>query len=293
MLLSVFTPTYNRAHTLGRLYESLCRQTCIDFEWVVVDDGSTDDTEKMVDEWIAEGKVNINYFYQMNSGKSQAHNKGVELSKGDLFVCVDSDDYLSEDAVERVLSVWPEAENAGAVGILAFRVHSDGSPMTVISDSEVKLSTLRDAYKKHGLSGDTMLVFRRDIISKYSFPVVEGEKFIPEGYIYNRIDKDGKLYILREGLYFCEYLPDGYTSNVNRLLFNNHKGYILHINDRLKNVDSGFREKLMDSIRYDSLRIAHGEKKIVSEAVYPFYAFIGLLPGYIVYLKRYRNLRNG
>ena len=100
MLLTVCTPTYNRAHTLPRLYESLVRQTSQDFEWLVVDDGSTDNTRELVDGWVAEGRIRIRYVYKENGGKPSAHNLGVRMAAGELFFCVDSDDYLTDNAVE-------------------------------------------------------------------------------------------------------------------------------------------------------------------------------------------------
>ena len=110
MLLTVCTPTYNRAHTLPRLYESLVRQTSQDFEWLVVDDGSTDNTRELVDGWVAEGRIRIRYVYKENGGKPSAHNLGVRLAAGELFFCVDSDDYLTDNAVELILSAWENAD---------------------------------------------------------------------------------------------------------------------------------------------------------------------------------------
>ena len=286
-MISIFTPTYNRAYTLPKLYSSLCRQTSNDFEWIVVDDGSTDNTKELVENWIDEGKINIKYIYQQNAGKPAAHNRGVAEAKGDLFVCVDSDDYLVPDAIKCILNCIKEIQSKqNLVGILAFRMHADNTPITRLTDNSVKTCTLSGAYKRHGLSGDTMLIFKTDVVRKFEFPVVAGEKFIPEGYLYNKIDKIGKLLILRKCLYVCEYLDDGYTKNVSKLIFNNHKSYVIHINARLKEMDKGI-DKLFDSIRYDSVMIAHKQKGIIANAVYPVLAFCGLLPALIIAYKRY------
>ena len=114
--ITIFTPTYNRAHRLPVLYQSLCKQTSREFEWVVVDDGSTDDTKSLINGWIKEGKINIRYFWQENAGKAQAHNLGVEMAEKNLFTCVDSDDLLVTNAVERISKVWNECLNK--IGIL-------------------------------------------------------------------------------------------------------------------------------------------------------------------------------
>lgn len=286
-MITVFTPTFNRAYALPKLYESLCSQTSNQFEWVVVDDGSTDNTKEIVSTWINEGKIDIRYVYQPNAGKPAAHNRGVAEAKGDMFVCVDSDDYLVPDAIKSILKCQKAIQSKkDLIGILAFRMHTDNTPITRLTDNSVKVCTLSGAYKRHGLSGDTMLIFKTDVVRKFEFPVVAGEKFIPEGYLYNKIDRIGKLLVLRKCLYVCEYLDDGYTKNVSKLIFNNHKSYVIHINARLKEIDMGI-DKLFDSIRYDSIMIAHHEKEIIKRAVYPFLAFIGYLPGLLIAYKRY------
>ncbi|MFT0647270.1 glycosyltransferase family A protein [Bacteroides thetaiotaomicron] len=102
-MVTVFTPTYNRAYILNDLYQSLCRQTCRKFEWLIVDDGSTDNTEGLVASWLDEGKMSLRYIKQPNGGKHRAINKGIQEANGDLFFIVDSDDYLAKNAIERIL----------------------------------------------------------------------------------------------------------------------------------------------------------------------------------------------
>ena len=284
MIITIFTPTFNRGYTLGRLYRSLCRQTDKNFEWVIVDDGSTDDTKSMISEWIAESILKIRYCYQDNSGKPAAHNRGVSEAKGELFCCVDSDDYLREDAIEKILKTWMTVSSE-CIGIIAFRYSTKNTPITTIS-ADVDYSTLHGAYKYHSLKGDTMLIYETDIMKKYAFPVIEGEKFIPEGYLYNKLDKEGPMKILREGLYLCEYLDDGYTANVDKLIYNNYKGYILHLKTRIKEVDS-FSEKFFDSIRYDAISIGHSCNNIVKNSEDKILSILAYLPGYILYRKRY------
>lgn len=283
MFLSIFTPTYNRGYILPRLYQSLCKQTLKDFEWVIVNDGSADDTVHLVNKWIEEDIIRIRLISQDNMGKSNAHNKGVIESTGKLFVCVDSDDYLSENAVEELYLNWKDRSNY--IGILAFRKHGDGTPITKMK-SQIKSTTLKDAYRRYGLRGDTMLVYRTEIIKKYQFPYIKGEKFIPEGYLYNKLDREGELLVLRKYLYICDYLDDGYTKNVDKLIYDNYKGYVVHINERIKHEES-LRYRFLDSIRYDSVLIAHKQKRIIKNAKSPLLAFAGMPFGLIIALKRY------
>lgn len=281
--LTIFTPTYNRADELHRLYESLCRQSDGRFTWLIVDDGSTDNTESIVARWINEGRINIDYHKQSNAGKSQAHNVGVDMCRTDLFVCVDSDDYLTDDAVEQIHSCENALDQENCVGILAFK------DVTTLA-SDVSYSTLYDAYTKHGLRGDTMLVYKTAVISKFSFPLFSGEKFVPESYLYDLLDTCGQLYILRRVLYKCEYLPGGYTSNMARLLCNSKQAYMAYIEQRLRLHSRPGKERFLDSIRYMAMAKVAQKKSPVLSAPYPAYAALAWLPAMVFYYKRYRGL---
>ncbi|MFQ7292679.1 MAG: glycosyltransferase family A protein [Monoglobales bacterium] len=287
-MLTIFTPAYNRAYTLDRLYKSLCEQTDRNFEWLIVDDGSKDDTKELVARWIKEKRINIRYYYQENSGKPSAHNKGADLAKGELFVCVDSDDLLRSDAVEQIHTKAKELAE-GLIGIISYKCDiKTKENITKLADETVQCASLKDLYDYHGLTGDTMLTFKTEIIRKYSFPTFEGEKFIPEGYLYDLIDKEGELLVLREALYGCEYMSDGYTAGMARLLYNNPKGYFTYINNRLKG-DTSLKHKFLDCVRYDAMAIAHGGKGMFKRAVYPFMAVAAYPLGYAFYWKRYRE----
>lgn len=290
-MLTIFTPTYNRAYILPKLYDSLCRQTSQDFEWILVDDGSSDNTEKLAEHWLDEQKINMRYIRQENAGKPIAHNRGVKEAKGELFVCVDSDDYLIDSAVAEIQEVWNRENKPHRTGILAFRGYPNGKELTKLDDDSVIECTLRDAYKKHGLHCDTMLIFKIDVVKKFHFVLAEGEKFIPETYLYNQIDEVGPMYIYRKALYMCDYQEDGMTANVARNLYNNYKSYVIYINSRLRGNES-FADKLKDTIRYEAIMIAHRENKVIRCAVYPWMAVIGWLPAYVWAKKRYGKLMN-
>ena len=290
MLLTVCTPTYNRAHTLPRLYESLVRQTSQDFEWLVVDDGSVDSTRELVDGWVAEGRIRIRYVYKENGGKPSAHNLGVRMTAGELFFCVDSDDYLTDNAVELILSAWKNADRK-SVGIIAYKTLSDGKCVTDISDKSATSFTLKDGYDKYGLTGDTALVFKSEVIGKFEFPSFVGEKFIPEGYLYDKIDTCGELTVLREKVYVCEYLGDGYTANMKRVLYKNPQGYFAYIENRLR-IDRGIKHKFLDSIRYMAMAIAHNKPRKIRGAVYPLVALAAYVPGRMLYRRDYKRYKN-
>lgn len=225
--LTIFTPTYNRAYILPKLYESLCVQTCQDFEWLIVDDGSTDNTQELVKEWIEDKKISVRYVYQENRGKMQAFNKAVSLSESELFVCVDSDDQLAnEHVVKDSLIFWTEHKNddlglgkriAGVVSLK--EITNKSLPLSKIPPFGT-ISTLGKS-----IAGETSIITRTDILRHYPYPHFDGEKFITDIYIYDRIDEE---YLFLSHPYFtqkCAYQKDGYTVNYRKILFTNPRGH--------------------------------------------------------------------
>ena len=234
-MLTVFTPAYNRCHTLPKTYESLCQQTCQDFIWLIVDDGSTDGTRELVQMWLQESKIRINYHYQSNSGKMRAHNQGILSCHTELFVCVDSDDYLVDDAVEHILETWNSlAKTDHLAGIVAYKGKDPSHAMFGESFPDVTSATLQELYQK-GFFGETTLIFRTDVLSQNLFPEFEGEKFIPEAVVYDRIDAHYQLQVLPKVLTICEYQDEGLTRSIDILRENNPQGWLLYYQQRIKN----------------------------------------------------------
>lgn len=281
--VSVFTPSYNRAYTLPALYESLKKQTNKEFEWIVVDDGSTDGTEELIKEFIREGELNIKYYYQKNSGKHVAHNLGVQKAERELFTCVDSDDYLIDKAIQRIIDLSGETKDC--IGIVFARGYSETYPITKWKGGEIR-STLYNAYKKYGLKGDTMLVYKTSIIKKVSFCVYDEEKFVPESYLYDQLDKFGRLYIANEILYICRYLPDGYTASMRKVICRSPRGYEAYIKQRIM-IDKTILDCFLDCIRYISIKMVLKDKKILTESKYPFLTLLAYLPGWLFYKRNY------
>lgn len=193
-LLTIFTPTYNRINELERLYSSLISQTDFRFEWLIVDDGSTDDTENMVVSWLDTSPFPIRYIKQPNSGKHVAHNHGATEASGEYFICVDSDDWLEPNAVETIL-------------------HDITALDTWFPDGADKIE-LADIRMKYGLVIETAIVFNTDVLRRHPFPVVHGERFIPEGSAYYDFVAPELFYVHNEPFYRCEYLEEGLTKNI-------------------------------------------------------------------------------
>lgn len=231
--LTICTPTYNRAYCLSNLYSSLCEQTNKNFEWLIIDDGSVDETDDMIQKWIEEdNKINIRYVKKENGGKHTAINCGVKNALGDIFFIVDSDDYLIKEAVEIVLNDMKNLPSEGFAGIGYNKMFTDKSLVGETFKGEYVDATALDR-PKYKIYGDKAEVFFTKLLLKYPFPVFEGEKYLTEAIVWNRIAKDGyKLRWFNKEIYVCEYRQDGLSMNASN--FNNFKGYTLFIQELIR-----------------------------------------------------------
>ncbi|PUE19632.1 hypothetical protein B9Z38_01425 [Limnohabitans sp. MMS-10A-160] len=225
-MITILTPAFNRAHTLLRLFESLQVQTLKTFEWLIVDDGSTDHTELLVEKLKSlHSGFPIRYIYQSNGGKHVAINKGANKALGNWVFIVDSDDALTQDAIQALSLEIDKVGETGATGICFRKAYFNES---IIGKSyfgdEPKFMhpTAAGEYFK----GDLAYIFRTEELINHPFPVFKGEKFVPELYVWNLIGDDGPVWFIPEkAIYLCEYLADGYTANFKKNLRKNPKGF--------------------------------------------------------------------
>lgn len=227
IMLTVFTPTYNRGYCLERLYQSLLKQKCKGFVWMIIDDGSTDNTKMLIKQFQNEGKISISYYYQKNAGKMMAHNKAVNLCWTELFMCLDSDDILVDNAIELILNKWENRVHVGNIcGIIAPRLMIDRNNKALpVFPLKNQTNTLGGIYSG-GYKGETALVFRTELIKRFPFPLEPGEKFIPEGLAYDKIDESYLYIVIPDPLMICAYQQDGYTQNIQKVYVANPRGSI-------------------------------------------------------------------
>lgn len=223
--LTIFTPAYNRAHTIDKTYQSLIRQTCKDFLWLIVDDGSTDGTKKLVEGWIRENKIPITYIYQENQGMHGAHNTAYKNITTELNTCIDSDDWMPHDAVEKIINAWKEHRHENYAGIIGLDQTADGKLIGTNFPENLKETTLQGFYEAGG-QGDKKLVYRTEIIKQYpEYPLFKGERYVGLAYKYMLIDQDWKLITLNEPLVTVEYQLEGSSFSMYRQYWNNPKGF--------------------------------------------------------------------
>lgn len=227
--ITVFTPTFNRGYIIENLYKSLQRQSYKNFQWIVIDDGSKDDTEKLFEKWTNEDNLfDITYKKVKNGGKHRAINRAIEIAEGELFFIVDSDDYLTDHALEKVIK-WEETiknknEFAGVAGVKGYSINSRVG--NTFKGEYIDATSLER--NKNNITGDKAEVFYLDILKKYKFPEFEGEKFVTEKVVWNQIAYDGyKIRWFNEIIYICDYLEDGLTKSMSRIELENPKALAL------------------------------------------------------------------
>lgn len=282
--ITIFTSTYNRAYILPKLYDSLVNQHYDNFVWMIVDDGSTDETQDLVQNFQSENKIKIEYFKQKNGGKQRAMNFGFDKCKTDLFMCVDSDDYMTENAIRNIIRFW-ESNGIGQeniAGMVTLRGKSSIQPLNDYFPS-IKVSKHLDLYSKYGFKGDLDIIFRSELLKKYKFFVYDDEKFMGETYVYNMID-DAHVFLVYNCITsVCEYLQDGYTKNVYRHLKENPKGYRLLKQEHAIRIDR-FIPKFAEMIKYCAADIMCKDGLGFKLCKLKGYYILGYIPGWLAYL---------
>lgn len=231
-MITVFTPTYNRAYIIEELYNSLLSQNYKDFEWLIVDDGSTDQTEELISNFITEGFITIRYFKQENGGKHRAINKGVALARGELFFIVDSDDYLYNNALDRVFYHYSNVkDNPIFAGVSGMRYTPDGEKIGSSTNFDIIDCPGIHFGAVFGINGDNAEVYKTEILKKFPFPEIEDEKFCPEGLIWNRLSNKYKMRFFNEGIYICEYLADGLSASSVRRRIESYQYSMLYYSE--------------------------------------------------------------
>lgn len=263
-IITIFTPTYNRQATLERLFKSLTNQSNKNFEWIVIDDGSTDNTESFFKK-INETPIpfSLTYLKKNNGGKHRAINDAVKLAKGELFFIVDSDDYLTENAIEQVLNWRKSLDNSHKwAGIAGLRGYSKQKAIGQNFSSNF-IDAKNTERPKYHLEGDKAEVYFTDVLTKYPFPEIEGENFISEEVVWNTIAFDD--YYIRwfpSIIYICEYRNDGLTYNRIEIEKKNPQGLLLWAKNQIKVFPERYRKKVFAIFNYYQ---AVKEKKDLSQ----------------------------
>jgi glycosyltransferase involved in cell wall biosynthesis len=290
-MISVFTPTYNRAPLLKIVYESLVLQNNSNFEWLIVDDGSTDGTEELINTYKTEAMFQIIYYKQANKGKHFAHNKGVQMAKGDLFLILDSDDSLPQHAIQQILEKYESIINNPQLGgVAGRRNYSDG---TIVGGGvfDDLISNSLDIRYVHKVTGDLVEVFRTAILKEFPFPEIENEKFCPEALVWNRIAQTYDLLFFNAGIYTTEYLSNGLSAKIVQIRMESPIATMMCYSE-LEKYKIPMNQKLKANINF--WRFSFNTKKYSFfqniQKVNYFLSLIGYPLGFFMFLKDRKHI---
>lgn len=284
--ITILTPAYNRAHTLPVLYESLLKQTVNDFEWLLVDDGSTDETQKLAESWKKEGRLALQYLYKSNGGKHTALNEGILRITSELTFVVDSDDWLPENAVEIILKFHEKYKGTkGLCGYSFLRFYPDGRVNDSLYPKDEWIDTYVNARINAGIAGDKAEVFYTEILKQYPFPVYEGEKFVPEDLIWVQMSGPWKMVHINQCVYISEYLEGGLTRSGKRMKIHSPKAMTerarIYLNEDTVNLKTKCKMCLLYVIygHFAGFR----ERELVNGLKQKLWYAAGLIPGMILF----------
>ncbi len=289
ILLTIFTPTYNRKKLLERTYNSLKNQTSFNFKWLIIDDGSTDDTESIVNQWIEnEKRFLIKYIYKENGGLHTAYNKAIEDITTELCVCIDSDDYMPNNAVSLILDFWFKYGSNDYAGIIGLDYNTKDEVIGGLLPN-VKFVYLMDLLLKYKKTGDSKVVYRSSLLKEVApQPTFNCEKHFNPIYMMYQIDKKYPLLVLNENLCYVDYQSDGMASNI-------FKQYVMSPNSfaELRKLNmtmprSTFLYKFKQCIHYVSSCLIAKRKNIIQDSPKRFLTLLCFPLGFIfsIYVKK-------
>lgn len=271
--LTVFTPTYNRAYCLNKCYESLKRQSLKDFIWLIIDDGSSDNTKELVESWKKENIIPIQYYYKENGGMHTAHNVAYELIDTELNVCIDSDDYMPDDAVEKIIKFWNENGDKNCGGIYALDAYENGQVIGSKFPEELKSfkgygykRIFSDKGKSYKITGDKKFISVTKVLKSYpSIPVYQGEKYYSLYYKQHLIERDYRILLMNEVVCIVEYMEDGSSKNMIRQYIKNPRGFA-DMRKLVMTLAPKFSLRFREAIHYVSSSFILKNKNFIKES---------------------------
>lgn len=287
-LLTVFTPAYNRADLLERLYRSLLDQWDDNFKWLIIDDGSYDNTKSLVENWKAEGKIIIDYYYKENGGIHTAYNLGIEKADTELFICIDSDDFMPNDGVKNILNFWEQNKSDDVAGIIGLDYGLDCRPLKNKILPEVEKIFITELTSKYKFDADVKMVHKTKLLKEVApMKVFAGEKNFNPIYLFLKVDEKLPMLVLNKNLCFVDYQETGMANNILNQFINSPRSFaeLRKLNMSLTRVTPSFVFK--NAIHYVSSSIIARKKDWFSDSPKKIYTLLAVPFGIAlsVYLK--------
>lgn len=287
--ISVLTATYNRANLLSKLYESILKNlnSDVETEWLIMDDGSTDETKKLIEKFIIENKLEIKYFFQENQGKMQAINNLIGYAQGDLIIECDSDDYFTTNAFEIIRDAYEKNKDYIKDFYALCFLKYDQTGKNMGNNFKKNISNMFDLYFKEGENGEKALVFNSQIRKQYKYELENGEKFVTEARMFHKMDEKYSIICINEPIMICEYQTQGYTKNIIKQFKENPYGYLNYFKEILQKDMNGvvFKKRLYAIKHYILFAVLTNRKNIVKQVKGIFNKFLIIalyIPGRIV-----------
>lgn len=284
-LITVFTPTYNRKKFITKCYKSLKMQTSHNFVWLIIDDGSSDNTKEVIEQWMREETLfEIRYDYKENGGLHTAYNRGIELTDTELFICIDSDDWMPADAIEKIEKTWNRIKDKGYVGIMGIDRYENGDCVGGLFPNVIKEMYLYEKLTKYKIPGDKKMIHRTDLLKKVApMPTFDGEKNFNPSYMMYQLDQFGKLYVTNDCFCIVDYQPDGMSSNIYKQYRNSPNSFAETRKLYLQFPNTSAIFKLRHSIHYvSSCILAKKFFRGLAESPYVFYTIMGIIPALLL-----------
>jgi glycosyltransferase involved in cell wall biosynthesis len=297
--LTVFTPAYNRAHTIGRTYESLCRQTCQDFDWVIIDDGSSDNTRELVYSWLNKPTTNeatnrfdgyskdcpwlhVQYCYKANGGLFTGYNKALELMNNELCVCIDSDDFMPDDAVEIIISTWKKVKNQQLAGLIGLDYYLNGEPIGGPFTRETAIYFHEQKYLLNH-RGDTKIVCRTKLMKEFAPMPSYGEKNFNPVWYYLKVGETKKFYALNKNLCFVDYQSDGMAAGIYKQFIDSPRSFAELRRVYMTSKHLPLKRKFVDAAHYVSSSIFSRDTKFIKNSPKPLLTIAAIPLGIIIH----------
>ena len=293
--LTIFTPTYNRKHTLIRTFQSLQNQTCKDFEWLIVDDGSKDNTAELIEQWKTEADgFQIRYIYKENGGMHTAHNVAYAAIHTELNVCVDSDDAMPENAVQTILEFWEKHKTPEIGGIVALDSDFGGKVIGSELPTGVQKASTEKLASYYHITGDKKYIYRTSVMQEIpAYPEFPGEKLVPLSYKYLLAAQKYDMLLLNKVVCLVDYQPDGSTNTIYRQYLQSPRGFaaqnairMQYSTSRITRIKSIIHYVADHRIAKDGRCLQDSPRKLATVLLYP----LGMLfEQYIYYVNRKRE----
>ncbi len=249
--LTIFTPSYNRAHLLERGFQALCNQDCLDFVWLIVDDGSTDNTKEVVASLQKRSPFEIQYIYKENGGLHTGYNEAIAHAETELCMCIDSDDWIADNVVKKILSLWGQVKRPDCAGIVGLDADPTGKPTCFIDGNGYLNLNAYDV--SHKWAGDRKLVVRTDLYKAVSpMPSFEVEKNFNPQYMHYQIAQDHSFYVLNEVICIVDYQDTGMSAGIYRQFMNSPNSWMEYRRMQMTMKPNTWRFILKSALHYDS-----------------------------------------